>query len=120
MTNNRPASKPRPSQPIDHKLIAEALNANFGCISYAADAIGCSRSALDKAIKKDPALLAILEDARERRLDDVERAAFQRARDLSCPNLQKFLLSHLGRNRGYHSPTQSTDSASTLASALGS
>lgn len=113
------ARKPLQGVAINIENAAEALYEARGIISHAAEMIGCNRGTLVDLIEKHDSLKEALHDSRERRLDEIERAAYQRARDLSCPNVQKFILSTLGAKRGYapQAPTQ-TNSLDALREAL--
>ena len=103
------ARNPHPGYKIDLDKAAEALYEARGILAHAADMLGCTRRALSDLCNKHEKLREALEDARERRIDEVERAAYQRARDLSCPNVQKFILSTLGHKRGYVPPQQTSN-----------
>jgi hypothetical protein len=94
------ARRPSNGVKISSDLIAEALRKTRGNIARAADKIGITRSTLHSRINKEPALKTIVEECRERFLDDTEDV-FQN-KVLSGDTVSMlFALKTLGRKRGY-------------------
>jgi len=94
------ARRPSNGVKIDSKLIAEALVKTRGNIARAADKIGVSRSCLHSRINQETELKQIVDDNRERFLDDLEDVAQNKA--LSGDSVMTlFLLKTIGKKRGY-------------------
>lgn len=94
------ARKPSNGVKIDSDLIAQALRKTRGNIARAADKIGVSRSCLHSRISTEPALKAIVDECRERFLDDLEDVTQNKA--LSGDTVTSlFLLKTIGKKRGY-------------------
>lgn len=79
---------------------AEAIRRARGLLSYAADALGVTRWALYKFVEQHPELYEVIEEARERTLDLAENNILSKV-DSGDYNASQFVLSRLGRNRGY-------------------
>jgi hypothetical protein len=94
------ARKPQGGVKIDSSLIVEAIRKCRGNISRAADKIGMSRQHLHSRINKEEELKTVLEECRERFLDETEDV-FQ-AKVLSGDTVSMlFALKTIGRKRGY-------------------
>lgn len=81
-------------------MIIEALRKTRGNISRAADKIGVTRSCLHLRINKEPEIKAVVDEYRERFLDDLEDV-FQNKALQGDTTAGLFLLKQLGKNRGY-------------------
>jgi hypothetical protein len=94
------ARKPQGGVKIDSSLIIEAIRKARGNISRAADKIGMSRQHLHSRINAEEELKTVLEECRERFLDETEDV-FQ-AKVLSGDTVSMlFALKTIGRKRGY-------------------
>lgn len=96
------AKRPRNNVPLSlqRDKIAELITKYYGNVSRVADALGANRHPMDNYIKSDPELKRILEQARERTVDELEDAAMNQALNGS-PVMTIFLLKTRGRGRGY-------------------
>lgn len=101
--NNRTGDKAkRPSNgvKIPSALIAEALRKTRGNIARTADKVGVTRSCIHLRINQEPELKNVLDECRERFLDETEDV-FQN-KVLSGDTVSMlFALKTLGRKRGY-------------------
>lgn len=79
---------------------AEAIRQARGLLSYAADALGVTRQALYLYVDAHPELHDVINEARERTLDLAENNILTKL-DTGDYNASQFILSRLGRNRGY-------------------
>lgn len=79
---------------------ADAIRRARGLLSYAADTLGVSRQALYLYVEQHPELYEVIEEARERTLDVAENNILTKL-DAGDMNASQFILSRLGRNRGY-------------------
>lgn len=94
------AKKPLNGVKISTDMIIEALIKSRGNISRAADKIGCCRHTLHSRINAEPAIKQVLDNCRERFLDDLEDVAQNKA--LSGDSVMTlFLLKTIGKKRGY-------------------
>lgn len=82
------------------KRIDEALRTSRGNITYAAKALGCSRSTVYSWVKKSPVLQQTLHDEREGAIDIAE-SALQRAVLNGEAWAVSLTLKTIGRHRGY-------------------
>jgi len=94
------ARQPSNGVKISSDLIAEALRKTRGNIARAADKIGITRSTLHSRINKEPDLKAIVDECRERFLDDTEDVFQNKVLSGDTVSLL-FALKTLGRKRGY-------------------
>lgn len=94
------ARKPHGGVKIDSNLIIEAIRKCRGNISRAADKIGMCRQHLHSRINAESEIKAVVDECRERFLDDTEDV-FQN-KVLSGDTVSMlFALKTLGRKRGY-------------------
>lgn len=94
------AKRPHNRIEIDAELIKQALIKSRGNISRAADKIGCHRHTIHSRINSDPSIKQVLDNCRERFLDDLEDVFQNKA--LSGDTVSGlFLLKTLGKKRGY-------------------
>lgn len=82
---------------IDLILAIEKTRGNFSAI---ARILGITRPAVSQRVKRDPALQALVAEAREKLLDSAEAGLAQAVR-AKKPWAIKFVLSTVGRSRGY-------------------
>lgn len=96
------AKRPMHNIPLELKRdkIKELITKYYGNVSRVADSLGSNRHSVDRYVKNDPELKQILEQARERTVDELEDAAMQQALSGS-PVMTIFLLKTRGRGRGY-------------------
>ncbi len=81
-------------------MVSTALEAKNGNIAAAAREIGFSRKSIYQFLERNPELYALVEDARETRIDNAEDKlgeAVERGEAWAVC----FTLKTLGRNRGY-------------------
>jgi len=95
------AKQPRAGIPLDRSVIKELILKHNGNLSMVADRMGTNRHTVRNHCDADPELQKALEDARERRLDDLENATWQDAVERPDPAMRCFLLKTIGRHRGY-------------------
>ena len=90
---------------IDDKDIREALIKEHGVIGFVAKLFKVDRSNLAKRIKKNPDLMAAMEEAKEAMLDLTETTLFKRAYDVRDDKrgdtLLMFILRCHGKKRGW-------------------
>lgn len=94
------AKRPHNRITINKDLIIEALTKARGNISRAADKIGCSRHTLHIRINEDKEIKQVLDNCRERFLDDLEDV-FQNKALAGDTVSGLFLLKTIGKKRGY-------------------
>jgi len=93
--------KPHPGVPFNKDLISSLIDKCSGNISRVADAIGSCRGSVRRFINNHPDLQDQLIQTRERQLDNLETAVFDRAIEEKDTTLQLFLLKTQGKQRGY-------------------
>lgn len=92
--------QPMKGIPIDHELVKEQIIKYHGNLSRVAQAIGCSRKAVSDIAQRNPEVKEVLEEARERVVDEVEDAFTKRAM-AGDTTASIFFLKTRGRDRGY-------------------
>ena len=95
-----------------------AIVASHGLLAGAARRLGCSRTAVDKAVKRHPTLKHAVDAARAEILDLAESRLFEAINEGHKPTIM-FFLSTLGKDRGYVTRQEVSDAsfdASTVAS----
>lgn len=95
------AKNPKPGIPLKDKDILELIPRFRGNISAVADALGTTRGCVRRHCDNSPDLKAALQDARERRVDELEAAVLDDALERQDATMRIFLLKTLGRHRGY-------------------
>ncbi len=95
------AKQPRPGVPLDKATMLKLILEEHGNLSRVADRMGSTRYSIRDRCDKDPELLKALEDARERRIDDLERSCWDDAIENRDTALRCFLLKTQARHRGY-------------------
>lgn len=94
------ALRPMGGIPIDHEEVKTQIIKYHGNLSKVAQAIGCSRRALVDISSRNPEVKEVLEEARERVIDEVEDAFTKRAM-AGDTTASIFFLKTRGRDRGY-------------------
>lgn len=95
------ARLPRPGIPIPKEDILLLIAQEHGNLSEIADILGTTRKCIRSRCQNDVELSDALEDARERKLDRLEKAVWTRAEESNDTGLQCFILKTQGRHRGY-------------------
>lgn len=93
-------ARPRPGIPLDKEQIKEQVMKYHGNLTKVGVALGCSRQAVRRLINTDPELKEVLEEARERIIDDVEDSFIKRCKEGDVTSTIFFLKTR-GRERGY-------------------
>lgn len=91
----------RPGIPLDKNQIRELIIKTHGNLSRVADALGTTRGTVRRRCDNDPELKAVLEDSRERIIDELEESVWDRAKSGTDTTLQLFLLKTQAKHRGY-------------------
>lgn len=86
--------------PIDREEVKKQIVKYHGNISRVALAIGCSRRAITSIVASDPLVKEVLEEARERVIDEVEDAFTKRAM-AGDTTASIFFLKTRAKDRGY-------------------
>ena len=110
------ATRPKPGVPFKKDMITKMIIKHTGNLSRIADAIGSSRGALRNFVDKHPEIKQLLQDQRERVIDELEESCFSRAVRTKDTTLQIFLLKTQGKARGYEQ-NESQETAKDIASA---
>lgn len=95
------SKNPLPGIPVDDNLILKLIKPCNGNLTRIAESLGCDRHTIRNHIDKNPILLELLNDTRERRIDLLEDTVWQRATEGQDTALQTFLLRTQARARGY-------------------
>ena len=94
-----------------HITVAEyeaAITASHGLLAGAARRLGCSRTAVDKAVKRHPTLQHAVDAARAEILDLAESRLYEAINAGHKPTIT-FFLSTIGKDRGYVTRTESAE-----------
>lgn len=110
------AKQPRPGIPLDKQAILDLIPRMRGNLSAIADALGTTRGTVRRRCDADTELKEALEDARERRVDDLECASLEDAITRQDATMRIFLLKTLGKNRGYEQ-SEAQNAAKDIATA---
>ena len=94
------AARPKPGIPLDKAKIAELLIKHRGNLTRVAVAMGTSRTAVRTVCNANPELKHVLDEARERIVDDIEDAFLDKA-IAGDTTSQIFFLKTRARDRGY-------------------
>lgn len=89
-----------PRVPLDKEKIKEQLIKYGGNITMVAKAMKCARQSITRLVNTNPDIKAILEEAREITVDDIEDTFLKRAKSGDTTALIFFLKTR-GRERGY-------------------
>lgn len=99
---NLPAAIVMHNQPrVSAAEIAEALTLHDGNLAACCRELSMTRSKLVERINQYPELIELLSDMREEVLDYAEGFQFARAKSGADPASERFLLSTIGKQRGY-------------------
>jgi predicted transcriptional regulator len=85
---------------LPEELIAKALIANKGLVTYAANALGVSNSAISQRVTASPFLQEVKRQCIERRLDIAEKNLTELTEEKDLGALC-FTLKTIGKHRGY-------------------
>lgn len=110
------AKRPKPGIPFDKDQVASLINKYVGNVSMVADALGAARGSIRGFIDRHPDLVDLLKQTRERQLDQLEKAVFERAVESNDTTLQLFLLKTQGKSRGYEQ-SEAQNTAKDIATA---
>lgn len=112
-TNERPSrpkvnKKPRKLRPsaVPDEVIALALVAYHGKQYLAAEHVGLSGATVSERIQKSPYLQAVVKQAREKLLDEMEESLRMQAIDRNNITATIFYLKTKGKERGYQETSQ--------------
>ncbi len=96
------ARDPSPgAHPVNREDMIKALKKHDGNISRAAEAIGCTRLTIHRAVESDPLVKEARDQAREAWVDQLENACEYQAIHEKDTALKIFLLKTRARARGY-------------------
>jgi len=110
------AKNPKPGLPLDKDTLLRLITEEGGNLSRVADRMGCNRHTIRIRCDNDAELGKCLEDARERRIDDLERSCWDDAIEHRDTALRCFLLKTQARHRGYDQD-ESKNAAKDIATA---
>lgn len=94
------AKRPVPGVPIDREKLKKLIIKHHGNLTRTAIALGCARNSIKRIVNTDPEVKEILEEARERTVDEVEDAFTKRA-IAGDTTASIFFLKTRARDRGY-------------------
>ena len=94
------AIQPRAGVPLNKESVGALLVKHAGNLTKVAKALGSTRQSVRRVINNDAALKEVLEEARERIIDDVEDAFIDKCLDGDTTSMIFFLKTR-GRTRGY-------------------
>ena len=94
------AQRPLPGVPIDRERLKVEIIKHHGNLTRVALAFGCARNSIKKIVATDIEVKEVLEEARERTVDQVEDAFTKRA-IAGDTTASIFFLKTRGRDRGY-------------------
>ena len=95
------AKRPKPGVPLNKDVIAQLIVKHKGNVSRVADAIGSQRGVIRGVIDRNPDLIQLLADQRERQIDELEKSCWDDAIEHRDTALRCFLLKTQARGRGY-------------------
>jgi len=95
------AKSPKPGVPLNRERILELIPKLNGNLSRIADLMSTHRHTVRHRIDSDPELKQALDNARERRIDELEEQTHIDALERQDATMRIFLLKTLGKNRGY-------------------
>jgi len=94
------ATNPLPGVPIDREKLKKEIIKQNGNLTRVAMAFKCARNSIRRIVSTDPEIKEVLEEARERIVDEVEDAFTKRA-IAGDTTASIFFLKTRGRERGY-------------------
>ena len=89
------------AKPIDREILKEQLIKYRGNMTKVAFAMHCARQSIALIARTDPEIKKVLDEARERCVDDVENAFIDKCIAGRDTTAQIFFLKTRGRDRGY-------------------
>lgn len=95
------AKQPHPGVPLDKEMMLKLIREEGGNLSRVADRMGSNRYVIRRRCDGDEDLKQALEDARERRIDDLEKSCWDDAIESRDTALRCFLLKTQAKHRGY-------------------
>lgn len=98
--NSEKARDPHAGIPVDKEKLKELIIKYKGNVTRAAIALGCSRQCISRIVSTNPDVKAVLDEARERVIDEVEDAFTRRAIEGDTTSAIFFLKTR-ARDRGY-------------------
>lgn len=90
-----------PGVPLDKEKVKAAILEARGNITRAAMALKCARYSITRIVSTNPDVKEILDEARERTVDEVEDAFLKKALSGTDTTAQIFFLKTRARDRGY-------------------
>ena len=94
------ARKPLPGIPLDREMLKIEIIKQNGNLTRVALAFGCARNSMKRIVATDPDIKSVLEESRERTIDEVEDAFTKRA-IAGDTTASIFFLKTRARERGY-------------------
>lgn len=94
------AQRPLPGIPIDREKLKKEIIKQNGNLTRVALAFKCARNSIKRIVATDPEIKEVLEEARERTIDEVEDSFTKRAIS-GDTTASIFFLKTRGRDRGY-------------------
>lgn len=94
------AAQPIPGVPLDKEKIKLLLIKHRGNVTRVAIALKCARGSIQRIIRTNPDVKEVMEEARERVIDEVEDAFTQKA-IAGDTTASIFFLKTRARDRGY-------------------
>ena len=110
------AKRPMPGIPLSETDLIMLIKRHKGNLSRVADAMGTTRGCVRNRINAKQELKELLEECRDRWLDDIEESVLSRANEGTDTALQCFVLKTQGRHRGWEQD-ESKNSAKDIATA---
>ena len=95
------AKQPHPGVPLNKQTMLDLIAAEGGNLARVADRMGTNRYVIRRRCDADEDLKLALEDARERRIDDLEKSCWDDAIESRDTALRCFLLKTQAKHRGY-------------------
>ena len=95
------AKRPMPGIPLNKITLIELIAKHRGNLARVADALGTTRGCIRRRCQDDKELGEALEDARERAIDELEKACWDDAISSKDTALRCFLLKTQAKHRGY-------------------
>ena len=95
------AKRPMPGIPLVKSTLLEPIEQHRGNLSRIADALGTTRVTVRRRCQDDKELGEALEEARERAIDELEKACWDDALTSKDTALRCFLLKTQAKHRGY-------------------
>lgn len=94
------ANRPLPGVPIDREKLKALIIEYHGNLTRVAKSLGCARNSIKRIVNTDASVKEVLEESRERTVDEVEDAFTKRA-IAGDTTASIFFLKTRARERGY-------------------